>query len=85
MADKIFVKGLYAKELGNAPDFIKARFSVKVKDFYEFMKANEKNGWLNIDIKESKDGKMYAELDTWEPDSGHQPDNPPITDEDVPF
>jgi hypothetical protein len=75
MSDKIFVKGLYAKDLENAPDFIKARFSVNCKDFCEFMKANEKKGWLNIDIKESKEGRLYAELDTWEPNQQSSPED----------
>jgi hypothetical protein len=31
-----------------------------------FLQQHEKpDGWVNIDLKESKGGKLYAELNTW--------------------
>lgn len=65
--EKIFTKGLYAdKPAEKAPDFIKARLSVLVKDFIPFIEEYKNvAGYVNIDIKESRGGKYYAELNTY--------------------
>jgi hypothetical protein len=41
--------------------------SIKVDEFIVFLKDNVKKGWVNLDLKESKGGKHYFQLDTWEP------------------
>lgn len=60
-------KGLYFKEPHqNAPDFVKGRLSVKNEDFIAFLK--EQGGeWTNLQIKVSKAGKPYVEVDDWKP------------------
>lgn len=73
MADKVFVDGMIVKDA--KPDFVKCKVSISCKEFDAFMNANHKNGWLNIDVKESKNGKLYAELDTWEPKSQQEPED----------
>lgn len=66
--EKIFADGLiFKKPHDNAPDFIKGQLSIKCQDFLEFMKKHSDKGWLNIQLKESQNGKYYAELDTWKP------------------
>jgi hypothetical protein len=82
MAD--FVKGLNVSRNDNAPDFIICKVGVRCNDFFEYMKANEKNGWLNFEIKLSKNGKYYAELDTWEPNQRDTPVHE-MDDLDIPF
>ena len=87
MPDKLFVNGLNISKRQGAPDFVICSVGVKCKDFFEFMKANEKKGWLNFDIKLSKNDKLYAEVDTWEPKKqdetqGGGYDAP---DDDIPF
>lgn len=68
--EKVFASGLiFKKKNEKAPDFVKGSLSVKVDEFIEFLKKNESNGWVNIDLKESKGGKYYAELNTWKPKS----------------
>jgi hypothetical protein len=68
--DKIFANGLIFKApRENAPDFVKGSISVKVDEFVAFLQANNTNsGWVNIDIKESKGGKIYCELNTYKPE-----------------
>ena len=39
----------------------------KTEDFVKFLRDNDKKGWVNVTIKEARSGKMYAELDTFEP------------------
>ncbi|MGB1269871.1 MAG: hypothetical protein ACPG45_09040 [Flavobacteriaceae bacterium] len=64
--EKIFADGFSFKRNENAPDFVVGRMSIKVEDAVVWMKSNAKNGWVNLDVKLSKSGKYYCELDTWE-------------------
>ena len=73
MADTIFVDGMIVKRKPKAPDFVKCSLSFKMADFIKFARANHNDGWLNVDIKLSKGGKLYAELDTWKPDKRESP------------
>jgi len=70
--DKIFADGFIVKRRENAPDFVVANVSIKVDEFGKFVKANSKNGWVNLDVKTAQSGKMYAELNTWQPDGKEQ-------------
>lgn len=68
MTDNKFPNGFIVKpKHENAPDFIKLNISIKADEFIQYLKDNNKNGWLNMQIKESKGGKLYTELDTFEP------------------
>jgi len=90
MADKEFVGGLIVKApRDNAPDFVKCQISIKRKDLGNWLRGKD-DDWINIDVKESKQGKWYAEVNTWKPDqdkSGRpeQPAAPPSFDDDIPF
>jgi hypothetical protein len=68
--EKIFANGLIFKApREGAPDFVKGSLSIKVQEFIEFIEFLEAfvkpDGWLNIDIKESRGGKLYCELNTY--------------------
>lgn len=67
--EKIFVDGVRLSELSaNTPTFIIAKMGFKVDEFTAFLKQHEtNNGYVNVDIKLSKNGKMYAELNTYVP------------------
>lgn len=97
MADAIFVDGMIVKRRDNAPEFVVANLSVKVAELVPFLEQNQKNGWVNIDVKVGKSGKLYASLDTWQPTQGQaaqagmeqarkaaEPSTPP-DDDDIPF
>tara|TARA_B100000214_G_C23963314_1_gene626428 strand:+ start:205 stop:435 length:231 start_codon:yes stop_codon:yes gene_type:complete len=64
-----WVDGLIAKRSENAKDFQIVKLSFKVDEFSKFLSDHNKNGWMNVDVKRSKAGKIYAQLDTWEPDT----------------
>ena len=68
--DKTFAAGLIVKRHERAPEFVLCNLSVKVDEFTAFAQQHQSNGWLNIQCKVSKNGKMYAELDTWKPTDG---------------
>jgi hypothetical protein len=68
MEEKIFVAGMIVKRPPDAaPDFIKLNVSFKLSEFMEFAKAHHRDGWLNAQLKVSKAGNMYMELDTFTP------------------
>jgi len=67
MADVEFVTGLFVKKpTDQAPDFVKAKLSIKVADIIPFLqeKANEA-GYVNVDLLESRGGEYYAKLDDY--------------------
>ena len=66
--EKVFADGvIFKKPHENAPDFVKGSLSLKMKDLIEFAKKYHKDGWLNLDLLESRGGKYYAALNTFEP------------------
>jgi len=83
MAEQTFVNGMIVKRRENAPDFVKCNVSFKVEDFIEFAKQHSKDGWLNVDVKESQKGMLYATLDNWKPKPRN--DRPSQDSDDMPF
>ncbi len=69
MDEKTFAKGIYfGKPHPNAPDFVKGKIDIKVDDLMLFLKEHEnEKGYVNLDLKESKAGKLYLELNTFKP------------------
>lgn len=57
-----FAKGVFVKEVFNGAI---VKVSIKVEDFCE----NEINeaGYINVDIKRTKNGKLYAVIDDFKP------------------
>ena len=75
--EKHFVDGLMAKApSSNAPDFVKAKLSFKLSDFRDWVSkcksAEPDIEWINVEIKEARNGKWYAERDMWKPDSSNE-------------
>ena len=89
MTDKIFAEGIYFKRNDNAPDFAIGKLSINTEQSRPFFKEHVKDVWLNLEVKRSKGGKYYVELDTWEPKKEAPPESPPPAmddlDDDLPF
>ena len=64
--EKVFADGFIFKRNEKAPDFVVGRLSMKVEEAIAFIKNNEKNGWVNLGIKQARSGNYYVELDTFE-------------------
>ena len=65
--EKIFVNGLMAqKPRDQAPDWVICNISIKREELIAWLSAENKD-WINVQVCESKGGKWYAEVDTWEP------------------
>jgi hypothetical protein len=65
MAEKKFVDGLIVKRNEKAPSFVVCSLSFKSGDFVKFIGENAVKGWLNVDIKLSREGKYYSEVNNW--------------------
>ena len=92
MTDKVFAQGLYVKPPSDkAPDFVKFGLSIKRQEVMDWLQGQSEE-WINLQVKEAKSGKWYAEVDTWKPDPNRaQPAQPAQSnpfdslDEDIPF
>lgn len=74
MSDIEFIDGLSFKApKEGAPDFVKARGSIKREDLIAWLQAKD-GDWINFDLKEAKGGKLYASVDNWKPDPNKQAD-----------
>jgi ribonuclease HI len=71
--EKIFAEGFSFKRRENAPDFVVGRQSIKVDEAVAFLNKHAKNGWVNLDIKQAKNGNYYCELDNWESGVAQKP------------
>lgn len=75
MADVKFISGLNFKaKPDNAPEYVIVKGSIKREDLIAWLQS-ERDEWVNFEVKVSKNGKMYAAVDTWKP-SGERPAKP---------
>ena len=65
--EKIFADGFSFKRNEKATEFVIGRLSLRVDEAIAFIKSNERNGWVNLNIKTARSGNHYVELDTYEP------------------
>ena len=97
MTDKQFIPGLYVKPPHEkAPDYVKCKISLKRAEVAAYL-ASQSEEWINLDVKVSKDGKWYAEVNTWKPQGKDEdvkkPEQKPqanhvtddFVDDDIPF
>ena len=68
MSDNKFISGLFFKDPHeNAPDFVMVKGSIKIADMRAWLDQQD-GEWVNFDLKRSREGKPYAQIDTWVPD-----------------
>ena len=75
MSDKTFVDGLIPKDA--KPEWMPCKLSIKVEEFVNWLAEHDNNGWVNIDINRSKQGKLYATLNDWKPKKVDEPEDLP--------
>ena len=65
--DNGFIRGMFFKRPHqNSPEWVKGSVSIKVEEFKAWFKLNMDQEWINIDLLESKGGKLYFKLNTFE-------------------
>jgi len=87
MSDIEFIDGLFVKPPHEkAPDFVKCTISIKRKDLGNWLRSKD-DEWINMQVKESKNGKWYAEVDNWKPEKKveHAGGNDEIEQDSIPF
>ena len=63
-----FVNEMICKRSADAPDYVICKISMKKSEMVPFLNA-QSGDWVNIEILKAKaSDKLYAKLDTWEPD-----------------
>jgi len=68
-SQKVFVDGLIAKKPSDkAPEWVKVNLSIKREELAAWL-TGQGDEWINVQVCESKNGKWYAEVDTWKPKS----------------
>lgn len=80
--EQTFVDGMIVKS-GKFNENAHLKLSIKVEDFAKFVKEHQDKGWLNLEVKTSKSGTVYAILDTWKPEKVTELE--PETKDDLPF
>ncbi len=91
MSDKIFAEGIYFDRRETAPDFVVGRLGIDRDRLVKWLEKQQVSdrGYLNLNIAQSRNGKYYVELDTWQPSGDRVTERAaPILDdglEGVPF
>ena len=68
--EKNFANGFIVSRRDAAPDFVISNVAINVAEFTDWLNKNKNDkGWVNIDLKQSKSGKYYAEQNTWQPNT----------------
>ena len=67
--DTDFINGLIVKAPHErAPEYVKAKLSIKREELIRELQSRD-GEWINLDIKVSQNGKWYAAVDNWKPNS----------------
>lgn len=72
MSELQFVNGLFfRKPHEKAPEYVIGKLSAKREELINFLQSQ--NGeWVNMEIKESKQGKVYIAIDSYKPGEATQ-------------
>lgn len=67
MSDIEFPQGMMWKEpRQGAPDYVRGSVSIKREELIEWLSSRD-DEWVNLDLKESKGGKVYFSVNDWKP------------------
>ena len=79
--DPCFINSFVCKKAkGERTSFVITQIGIKIEDALEEIAELAKSehcskGWLNIEIKESKNGNIYAQHNTWTPTKKDETDD----------
>jgi len=67
-----FIDGLIIKPPRQGdPDFVKGSISIKREALIAFLQGKQ-DEWINVDIKVSKKGSWYGQINDWKPNQTQQ-------------
>jgi len=73
-SDKEFVQGISFKPpREGAPEFVKQNGWIRIDEAIAWLQSKKAAGEesVNFQVKESRGGKIYAEVDDWKPNQGN--------------
>lgn len=74
MSDVEFVDGLFYKEpRASAPDYVKGSISIQPAKLAAWLAQHQGEEWVNVDVKESRGGKIYCAVNDWKPGKREAP------------
>lgn len=88
MSDIEFANGFYFNEPNEkAPDFVLGSVSIKPQAFIDWLSEQtpSEKGYVRLAIKRSREGKIYASLDNWQPTQKPAPVSTFDDDDSIPF
>ena len=85
MPEAIFPEGISVRDPHEkAPDFVRGRISMMKDEIIPWLEKQE-GEWVNCDIKRSKGGKLYLQVDTWKPKTPTAPQASEEPGDGLPF
>lgn len=80
----IFPKGInFYKAKEGVPEWVKGQIVINMKELLAFVSEQNLENMVRIDMKKSKEGKLYLQLSTWKPTATPRTDKPDISKETV--
>lgn len=71
--EKKFIDGLKIEAPHEkAPDFVKAKGAIKRDQLVDWLRQ-QSDEWINFNVKVSRNGNWYCEVDTWKPKEKQPP------------
>jgi len=85
MSEIKFINGISAKKPPESiASFVKAKVSIKREELIETLKKST-DEWINLDLKESKEGKYYFQVNEWKPENKTSNSAPLDDNNNTPF
>ena len=89
MTDPIFPNGIRVfPPREGAPEFVKGALSIETNKFCAWL-GQQPEPTVRLDIKQSRNGKWYLQLNTWKPKNAETQDDAtdgqPNLNDDIPF
>lgn len=68
MSEAKRIDGLVVKKNDKSPEWILTSVSIEVESFKKWLDENKNaKGWVNLDLKQAKDGKYYLAHNDYKP------------------
>jgi len=70
MSEKNFADGIRVTRRETAPEFVVCQLGIHVEKLTAWLNQHvNQAGFVNVDVKRSKNGNLYSELDNWKPNT----------------
>jgi hypothetical protein len=68
MSETKKINGLVVKKNEKSPEWVLTSVSIEVESFKKWLDDNKNGrGWVNLDLKKSKDGRFYLDHNDYKP------------------